>query len=299
MYFQGRFLAAGEEARVSITDRGYLLGEGVFATLRGYDGACFRPQRHLATLVRGAELFGLSLPVGIERMVAIADEAASRTRVREAYVRVTLTRGPDEHHPVLSVISRPLEVPSAANYAEGIAAAIVTPRRIPPECLDPSVKMTSYGAQVLAKREAAARGVGEGEGLMLAVDGTLACGTMANVFLVKGSALLTPPISSGCRAGITREAILEIAARAGLRAREERLEPSALFDADEAFFTSSRVECLPIATVDGKTIGGAGRFEQSAGGVRYPRTAELRATLRALILDETTIGTISERRGIA
>lgn len=298
VYFQGRFLAAGEEARVAITDRGYLLGEGVFATLRGYDGACFRPQRHLATLARGAELFGLTLPVGVERLVAIADEAASRTRVREAYVRVTLTRGADDDHPVLSVISRPLEVPSAADYAQGIAAAIVTPRRIPPECLDPSVKMTSYGAQVLAKRDAAARGVGEGEGLMLAVDGSLACGTMANVFLIKDGALLTPPITSGCRAGITREAVLEIAVRAGLRAREERLDLDALFDADEAFFTSSRVECLPIATVDGKRIGKGGTGE-GASGMMHPRTAELRATLRALVLEETTIGTISERRGIA
>ena len=67
--------------------------------------------------------------------------------------------------------------------------------------------------------------------------------------------LLTPSLASGCRAGVTRELVLEVAARVGLTAREETLDLAALFDADEAFFTSSRVECLPIATVDGRAIG--------------------------------------------
>ena len=103
-----------------LTDPGYLLGDGVFATMRGYDGVCFRAERHLAILVRGADLFGLTLPVGVDRLIAIADEAASRTRVRDAYVRVTLTRSIDEARAVLSVISRPLDVPAKEAYAEGV-----------------------------------------------------------------------------------------------------------------------------------------------------------------------------------
>src|SRR6478672_7362582 len=87
VYFGGPFVAPdGEEARVPLTDPGYLLGDGVFATMRGYDGVCFRAERHIAILARGAELFGLPLPVGVDRLVAIADEAAARTRARDAYV---------------------------------------------------------------------------------------------------------------------------------------------------------------------------------------------------------------------
>lgn len=295
VYFDGRFVPpGGTEARIPVTDPGYLLGEGVFATLRGYDGACFRPERHFARLVRGAELFGMALPIGLERLKAIADEAASRTRARDAYVRVTLTRSQDEAHPALSVLSRPLDVPPADDYVRGVDAAIVTPRRVPPECMDPTVKTTSYAPQVLAKRDAASRGVGAGEGIMLAVDGTLACGTMANLFLIAGDLLLTPALTSGCRAGVTREAVLELAARVGLNAREERLDREALFDADEAFFTSSRVECLPIARVDGQTIG-----RPAEGVAPHARTTALRAALRSLALEETTIGTMSERRGTA
>jgi branched-chain amino acid aminotransferase len=290
VYFAGRFVPPhGDEARVPVTDPGYLLGEGVFATMHGYDGVCFRAERHLQTLVRGAEIFGLALPFGIDRVIAIADEAASRTRVRHAYVRVTLTRGSDAEHPVLSVISRPLDAPTDDDYARGVASAIVATRRVPPACMDPTVKTTSYAPQVIARRQAVALGVGAGEGIMLAVDGSLACGTMANLFLVKGDTLLTPPLASGCRGGVTRELVLEIAERVGLRAREEVLEPAALFDADEAFLTSSRVECLPIATVGGRAI----------GGHLHPRTAALRASLHAVVGDETTNATMSERRGIA
>lgn len=191
-----------------MTDRGYLLGEGVFATLRGYDGVCFRSERHLKVLARGAAMFGLTLPLGLGRLAAIADEAASRTRARDAYVRVTLTRGAEGSPPALSVLSRPLEVPSAEGYARGVEATVVVARRIPPACIDGTVKTTSYAPQVLAKREAASRGIGEGEGIVLAIDGSLACGTMANLFVVDGDTLRTPALASGCRAGITREAVL-------------------------------------------------------------------------------------------
>lgn len=290
VYVDGHFVPPGEgEARVSVTDPGYLLGEGVFATMHGYDGVCFRAERHLETFARGAALFGMTLPSGIDRIIAIADEAASRTRVRDAYVRVTLTRTSDDAHPRLTVISRPLDVPSADDYAHGVASTIVTARRIPPACLDGTIKMTSYAPQVLARREAASKGVGPGEGIMLAVDGSLACGTMANLFLVKGSALLTPSLDSGCRAGVTREVVLEIAARVGLTARQEKLDVAALFTADEAFFTSSRVECLPIATVDGRALGTGDHAHAIA----------LRAALRGVVTDETTLATMSERRGIA
>jgi branched-chain amino acid aminotransferase len=275
VFFDGRFVPQ-DEARVPVTDPGYLLGEGVFETLRGYEGVCFRAGQHLETLARGAAMFGMSLPFSMAKLVEIADEAAARTSAKNAYVRVTLTRGAgsDGDPGVLSVLSRPLEIPSDADYANGVRATIVSGRRIPPACMDPTVKSTSYAAQVLARREAVSRGVGEGEGIMLATDGSLACATMANLFLVRGDVLLTPPIATGCRAGVTRGAVLEIA-RARLTVREEPIDPAALFDADEAFFTSTRVECLPIASIDGKPVAS-----------RHPRTNELHAELRARIATE-------------
>ncbi|MBX3263181.1 MAG: aminotransferase class IV family protein [Labilithrix sp.] len=269
----GRFVAPGD-AVVSLLDRGYLLGDGVFATLRGYRGACFRAGRHLAALARGAALFGIDLPAAPPELAALADEAARRTGARDAYVRVTLTRGAPDAAPTLSIVARAMDVPSDDAFDRGIAAVTVTPRRIPPACMDGSVKTTSYAVQLLARREVEARGAAEG--IQLAIDGALASGTAANLFVVCGDTLVTPSLESGCRAGITREAVLEIAPRLFRRVREERLAPSVLDDADEAFFTSTRVECLPIASVDGKPVG-RGRFD---------RTHALREALLALVRAE-------------
>lgn len=269
----GRFVAPAD-AVVSLLDRGYLLGDGVFATMRGYDGACFRAGRHLAALARGAALFGIPLPVPVAELAALADDAARRTGASDAYVRVTLTRGAPDGPPTLSVVARAMDVPSADAFARGVAAITVSPRRIPPACLDGSVKSTSYGPQVLARREVERRGAAEG--IQLAVDGALASGTMSNLFVVRGDTLLTPSLESGCRAGVTREAVLELAPRLFRRVSAERLAPSVLDDADEAFFTSTRVECLPIASVDAKPVG-QGRFD---------RTRALRDALVALIRAE-------------
>lgn len=287
VFFEGRFMDPSE-ARVSIVDRGYQLGEGVFATLRGYDGACFRPERHLAHFARGAEAFGLALPFSVADLAALADEAAVRTGAADAYVRVTLARGADLAHPVLSILARSFDVPTEDDYAHGIPTMFVGPRRMPPACMDPTIKTTSYGAQVLARREASARGLREG--LQLAYDGSLACGTMANVFLVHRTTLLTPSTASGCRAGVTREAVLELAAREGLQICEDRIDPAAIFDADEAFFTSTRLECLPIASIDGRMIG------RAPGAAHNPWTTTLRSALRAVIRDETEPRKRSARR---
>ena len=114
---------------------------------------------------------------------------------------------------------------------------------------------------------------------MLAIDGSLACGTMSNLFLVEKDVLSTPPIATGCRAGVTREVLFELAAREGLEVRETLVEPAALWQADEVFFASTRVECLPVSKVDGKSIG------RETG---HPRTSALRARLRELVASEAS-----------
>ena len=281
VFFEDRFVPASEmnRARVPVTDRGYLLGEGVFATLRGYHGACFRAARHLETLARGAAAFGMTLPMSLDRIAEIADEAAVSTGAADAYVRVTFAQGSgddEEARPVLCVLARAFDVPSEEDYACGIPVTTVSARRIPPACMDPTVKTTSYAPALLAQREAKRRGVREG--IQLAIDGSVACGTMANLFLVAGGVLLTPPLTSGCRAGVTREAVFEIAAQERLDVREERIDPTALTEAEEVFFTSTRVECLPISSVDGRAV----------GRPHHPRTTALRSALRRLIHEETT-----------
>ncbi len=227
--------------------------------MRAYDGVCFRAARHLASLEKAAESFDLKLPPAFAEAITLADEAARRTHAEHAYVRVTLSRGADPTTAVLSVIARPMVLPSDHDYAQGISTVTVAQRRIPPECFSPSIKSTSYAPQLLARREAERQGAAEG--LQLALDGTLACGAMSNLFVIAGDALLTPPLETGCRAGVTREAILEIAPKLFREVREERLPPSIFSRCDEAFLASTRIECLPIASVDGVVL--ASSFERT------------------------------------
>ena len=275
IFFEDRFVSPSDPAaaRVSVTDRGYLLGEGVFATLRGYDGACFRAERHLALLERGAQAFGMVLPMTIERLARLADEAAAVTGATDAYVRVTVARG-EGGRPTLSVLARGFDVPSNEEYERGIPVTILSTRRVPPACMDPSMKSTSYAPSLLARREASQRGARDG--IQLAIDGSIACGTMANVFLVKNGVLYTPSLESGCRPGITRESIFDLARREGVELQEQRIDPVALAEVDEVFFTSTRVECLPVASVDGQPIGRS----------QVPVTTAFRAALRLLVKEE-------------
>lgn len=272
VHLGGRFVEE-DDARVRVTDRGYLLGEGVFATMRGYGGVCFKSREHLATMARGAAMFGLPLPMTVEALAELCDEAARRSEAETAYVRVTLARDGGDGS-VLSILAKAFEVPPPSAYDSGIDAITVSLRRPPPACGDPTIKSTSYGREVLVRREVAARNAGEG--IMLAVDGSLACGTMSNLFVVKGNDLFTPERASGCRCGVTRAAVIALASRLDLRVREERLAPSVLDDADEVFFASTRVECVPVARIDGKPTRG-----------RYERTHAMRAALLDLVREDT------------
>jgi branched-chain amino acid aminotransferase len=263
VWYGGRFVDPSE-ATVSVLDRGWLLGDGVFATMRGYDGRCFGVARHLASLEKGAGALGLEIPGSLPALTEIADEAARRTEAKNAYVRITVSRGAS------AVIARPLEVPSEEEYANGIETMVVGPRRIPPECVDPAFKTTSYAPQIVAWREIEAAAVREG--IQLAIDGTIACGTTSNFFLVMDGVLVTPPTSTGCRPGVTRRTVLEIADALGIHVLEERIPLASLDRAEEAFFTSSRIELLPIRRASSKR--------------GFPVTTRLRGAFAQAVLDE-------------
>ena len=256
IWFEGRF-ATPADARVKLDDPGYLLGDGVFATMRAYRGRCFRKAAHLADLAHGMALLELG---SLERAWAdLADEAAVRAGAVDAYVRITVTRGP-----VVSILSRPQASPSPELYEKGISTEVLDTLKLP--FLDPRVKTTSYAAQLVARREAERRGLVEG--ILRGLDGSIASGSMANLFVVRGRALCTPPFESGARDGVTRRAVLEYATRLGFAVRVERI--GTLADVDEAFFASTRVECLPIARIDGRELG----------------SIETAKTLRAMLREE-------------
>ena len=261
VHLNGSFVEEAD-AKVSLFDTGYLLGVGVFATLRGDDGVCFRPEAHLASLADGAASFGLAAP-DIPGLVAIADEVARRIGGL-ARIRVTVS------DTATSVFGERMTPPTADEHAGGVALVTVNARRSG----EGTPKTTSYGSQVVARAEAARRGASEG--VQLSKDGTVCGGTMANLFLRSGRVLATPSLASGCRAGVTRAVILEIAPSLGLHVEERRVLPEELFHADELFLTSTRVDCLAVRSVDERAVS------------RGEKTAALRDALLATIVLERT-----------
>jgi branched-subunit amino acid aminotransferase/4-amino-4-deoxychorismate lyase len=132
---------------------------------------------------------------------------------------------------------------------------MVSRRRIPNTCIPSSFKSANYLPCVLARRELDSRG--QIEGLVLSIDGELVSGTVSNLFLVRDGVLYTPRLSSGCLPGVTRAAVLELSSRLGISAHEERLEPSALVDVDEVFFTNLVMTLLPVRAIEDRLLAAA------------------------------------------
>jgi len=293
IHLNGR-LVADSEAVVSVFDRGFLYGDGVFESLRTVGGGPFRLDRHLQRLQRSAQGIGLDLPLPLSGLAAAVGELLEANHLKDARLRVTVTRGagrPGEYvearGPATVVISAAAFAgPDPALHREGVAVAIPTRRQIPPEAIDPQIKSISRLSSVLARREARDRGAFEA--ILLDRLGNLTEGTVSNVFLVEGGRLRTPEAPSGGLPGITREAVIEIARAATIEVAEEPLPSGRLFAADEAFLTNTSWEVLPVVDVDGRPIG---------GGVPGPVARRLLAGYRELLGRECAAAAAAIGRG--
>jgi branched-chain amino acid aminotransferase len=253
-----------EEARVSVLDNGFTFGDSVYEVLRTYGGLAFEPGRHFRRLRASAARLGFAVPASDQELLAQIDTLLARAAKGESYIRIIVTRGVGDcsydfdrvQGPTIVMIQKPLPPYPERHYTEGIRVAAVGIRRNHPRALDPAIKSSNLLNNILAVREAQARGAEEP--VLLNHDGNLAEGASTNVFVARGGALVTPPLAAGILAGITREVVLELLSSLGIPLREETFHIDDLLGADEAFLTSTTREIVPVRQVDEKTIG-AGR----------------------------------------
>lgn len=252
-----------ETAGISVYDRGFLYGDSVFETIRTYGGRPFAVPLHLARLARSAERVFIALPVSLETFAAEVDQATTLAANPESYIRVMLTRGtgpmgldPDlAEAPNRIVFVEPLVAPTAEAYANGIDVVIVRTARTTDDTPAAGAKVGNYLTSLLALREARRRGAVEA--FIVDGRGRVLEGTTSNVFLVKQGRLVTAPEESGILAGITRQYLLEAAARLGIDVELRDILDTELFDADEVFISSSIREVLSVVHIDGRAVGGA------------------------------------------
>lgn len=263
VWIDGRVVDGGE-ARVPVTDHGFLYGDGVFEGMRVYSRRLFRLDDHMARLRTGARCIGLEIPGGTERMREVVLETARAFGADDAYVRLVVSRGegalgvdpttcPEPR--VVCIVDHVRLYPEEA-LRRGLSLVTASLRRPGPDVLDPRVKSLNYLNNAMAKLEARQRGADEA--LLLNGSGHVAEASVANVFAVRDGALSTPPPTDGALEGITRATVLELARRDGIPAGERTLGRFDLLAADEVFLTGSGARIVPVGSLDGRTIGKGG-----------------------------------------
>ncbi len=255
-------ITGDQDAVVSVFDHGFLYGEGIYETMRTYNGRPFLYDRHMRRLRRSGRMMSRAGPFTDEELAGrIRDTIAGARLPREAYIRVLVTRGVGELSYDLSatptpstvIIVKPQIDPAPEAYTSGIRVVIVDVIRNHPASVNPMIKSNNLMNSALAMQQALARGAFEG--VMRNYRGELSECTTANLFVVKEGAALTPPLESGLLPGITREFLFDVGKDVGVDVREQVLTDDDLFGADEAFLTSTTREAVPIVRVDDRTIG--------------------------------------------
>jgi branched-chain amino acid aminotransferase len=250
------------EAVISVFDHGFLYGEGVYETMRTYHGRPFLFDRHMRRLRRSASMIELPLPFSDEELGAqIRATQDAATLDGEAYIRVLVTRGVGEltydlkatPHSSVVIIVKPQIDPSPEAYDRGVRVVIVDIVRNHPATVNPMIKSNNLMNSALAMQQALRSNAFEG--VMRNFKGELTECTTANLFIVKNTVALTPPLAAGLLPGITREFLFDIGKDVGVEVAETALGDDDLFGADEAFLTSTTRELVPIVTVNDRTIG--------------------------------------------
>lgn len=250
-------IAEGDQARVSALDHGITVGDGVFETCVVRDGEVFALDRHLARLARSAELMGLEAPDDA-RIRAAADELlAARPGLPLARLRITMTGGVGPMASDRGNTAATLIVGLAPTTARPERAIVVTvPWTRNEHSAIAGVKSTSYAENVIALRRATDQGADEA--ILANTAGMLSEGTGSNVVVdLGGGHLVTPPLSSGCLAGITRGLLLEWAAADGLPIREQDVPFAALATAADVLLTSTTRNVQQVARLDGAEVAGS------------------------------------------
>ena len=261
VYVNGAIKPA-QDAVVPVYDHGFLYGEGVYETLRTYNHVPFLYDRHMHRLRASAGRLHLDVPFTDDRLTEwIEQTVAAAGEMREAYIRILLTRGVGELNydpkstpaPSLVIIVKPLDEPPARVFNDGITISLVPILRNHPGSVNPVIKSNNLLNNALAMQESYRRGAEEG--LMCNYRGELSECSQANFFMVRDGVALTPKSQAGLLEGVTRAFLFEVGQDVGVDVRDETLFPKDLETADEAFITSTTRELSPVTRIDDRVIG--------------------------------------------
>ena len=260
VYINGKYYPKSQ-AKISVYDHGLLYGDGVFEGIRAYDGVVFKLKEHIDRLYNSAHVIMLEIPLTKEEMINAVLETLRKNNLRDAYIRLIVTRGVGDlgldprkcEKPTVIIITDAIRLHSKEAKEKGLRTLIVWVKRDPVDATSHEVKSLNYMNSILGKIEANIAGFDEA--ICLDKNGHVSEGVAENIFIVKDEKLITPPTATGALVGITRNVIIKIAEKLGYKVIETNITPTDLFTANEAFFTGTAAEVVPIVEVNKRKIG--------------------------------------------
>ncbi|MBU0604938.1 MAG: aminotransferase class IV, partial [Candidatus Omnitrophica bacterium] len=248
------------EARISIFDRGFMYGDGIFETMRSYSGKVFEIDGHLDRLGLSLKTIGIKNPYSKIYLKKEIYRLLGANALKDAYIRLTVTRGEgrfgierkDRQKPNVIIFAKKFEGYPGRVYRKGISVRVVS---IKQDDLSPlsGIKSLNFLGHIIARFQA--KDAGADEAIILNTRACVAEAATSNVFTVKRGVIITPSLESGILPGITRAVIIRLAKRFGLKVIEKSLPHKELLSSDEIFLTNSLAGVLPVISVDGKKIG--------------------------------------------
>jgi D-alanine transaminase len=281
-YLNGEWQAP-EDARVSVLDRGFMFGDGVYEVIPVYNGMAFTLDRHLARLDNSLIEIGMTNPMSAQHWTALIGEAVERSEEQIAYLYLQVTRGVAEKRDHVYPTEAKPTVLVMVWHAPILERQEITPLKM--VTLEDyrwqrgQIKTVSLIAAGMLRNEAISQGADDA---ILIRDGLVTEATASNVFIAKDGVLVTPPKSNHMLHGITRDLVLELARETPIRVEERVISESELASADEIFITSSGHEAWPVGALNGAVIG------NGEGGVIWQEVDRLVQAFKAQSINDDT-----------
>ncbi len=246
IYFDSKW--HDEEVLISIMDRGFMYGEGVYESLRTYNDSLFAPQKHFNRFKRSSQILGIPLKMDFEEFKSILLDGIRDVK-EDCTIRVVLTNGDGKKSRFLAYIME-LQAPPSDIYTYGVDIGISKLRKMDESSLPSALKTTSHANLMIARQ-------GKEnfyEVLMLNSRGFVAEGFMSNLFLVENNTLVTPSIETGILDGITREVVIDLAKSLEIRIDERLVNVDELFNCSECFLTRTSAGIIPVRKIENRSV---------------------------------------------
>jgi branched-chain amino acid aminotransferase len=253
-------LVDGKKAKVSVFDRGFLYGDGVFETMRCYAGHVFRLDKHIDRLNSSLKAVRIKPDFTARYLKDAVYKSLSANRLKSAYIRLSVTRGEGRigigctgsFKPTVVIITKEFEPYPEWMHRRGISCQVVSIRQNEYSPLS-GIKTANFLNYILAR--ICAKEASYDEAILANTEGYIAEAATSNIFLVRKGSLFTPSMNSGILPGIARDTVLRATAKMRFHIVEGKIAYRELFKADEVFLTNSLVEVLPVTKIDGKNVG--------------------------------------------